>query len=283
VRAAPLFPGVLLSLLALGVHAEPRVVLSDGSGVASYALVDGAVRDKTVLVSPHEFSAVEWPSWSSERREIIFQGQRGRETVGIFVLPLSAVGSGAPPRRIADGRLPALSPDGRWLASVLGAHQLRVTDLVGVPHFTTDLPGTRFYRPLVWLGNTTLAFLGDDLELKALDIKTRSLRNLGAPKAVPVAFMHATNEILCVAYDGSELFAVDPTSGERRYIAGYLGRSIHSGVVWDDESRSLLFTRQTWPNLLRLRESTDLFRLNADGSEDRIQPNVALFGGFFSR
>jgi hypothetical protein len=70
----------------------------------------GPIQRGIEFVSPHGFRSVGWPSWSNERREIVFQGAFGLEVTGIYVIGLSPQGSLSPPRRIVDGRLPSLSP-----------------------------------------------------------------------------------------------------------------------------------------------------------------------------
>lgn len=278
--------GMILALLAgcvpiAGTARAERFVIANGSTLSVYVLDLGTLTKDFSLLDAREWSGVVWPTWDSATRTLIIQGRKAgsAEEVGIFEIKLSNSRGADGIKRIASGRYPALSPDGRRIAAVGQMDHLIVISRDSETAPLKSGPEVGSLRPVVWDGNSSIVYLGTDRRLKRFDIGSETQIDLGFEDLIPVERM-TNGTIVCISYDGRRIVLVDLKRHSIAVIKSYHGVSLGPSVILDSSETSMLITRQTWSNLIRLSEERDLFRVRLDGSEEQMASGISMFGGF---
>jgi hypothetical protein len=265
---------IALSVISMTVSAsEECVVFSNGSEISFAHYSEGILQVDTTLLTEPKLLNPTSPSYSESMGKVVFEArENGRN--GIY--KANYINSFQSAELLMLGRYPALSPDGDSIAYYNEHNNLIIND---VSLGTSVLIGESYeilsvwMRPL-WISNNVLIYVSKNEEVFIFNRRENSHSKLFSEKLFPVA--SSDGAVLFIDHDAKTLFKYK--AGELSVIFKNRFLSIGSGVVM--LKGGFIYSRQTWPEVIRLSEAKTTFYFGVDnGLDNELVRNLSLFGG----
>lgn len=265
---------IALSAISMTVSASQEcLVLSNGSEISIAHYKESVLQIDTKLLKESKVLNPVWPSYSESMKSLVFEArENGRN--GIY--KASATTSFQSSELLMFGRYPALSPDGDKIAYFNEHNNLSIKDvrsgvdtLIGEPYKILSV----WKRPL-WISNNELIYTAKSEEVFLFNRSEDSHSKLISEKLFPVA--SSDGVVLFIDHDARTLF--EYKADELSVVFKNRFLSIGSGLMMLGDG--FLYSRQTWPEVLRLSEDKATFYFARDSdSEKELVSNLTLFGG----
>jgi hypothetical protein len=265
---------IAMSAISMIVSASQEcVVLSNGSEIGFAHYRDDILQIDTTPLKESKLLNPVWPSYSKSMGMLVFEARENGHN-GIY--KANAKDSFQNSELLMLGRYPALSPDGDKIAYFNEHNNLAIKDV----RFGTGMLIEESYenlsvwrRPL-WISNNELLYITKNEEVFVFNLSENSRSKLISEKLFPVS--STDGAILFIDHDARTLF--EYKTGKLKVVFKNRLLSIGPGIVMLRDG--FLYSRQTWPEVLRLSESQALFYFRRDSrSEKELVSNLSLFGG----
>jgi hypothetical protein len=286
-RVLPVFfiIGFLLKIpvIADDTMKNEQFVASFSGALQKCTLQRGKISTAENILNHDKWSYVYWPSYDKVKETIYFVAKsildQGADP---NIYSISLLASNQEPRKMIDNaRHPSLSPNNSLLAFYRHPNQLWIQSLVDM-NAQKAVSDFANYQPCVWVSNTHLLYIDLANEMVFLDASKNEKHKTGYNGIVPGALSPDGKKVLCASSDGMKLYFYFLLSNELKLIKESKFRSMGTSFIWLPDGRGFLFTMQTWSNILRFNESSDLFLyMLSEKEETLLLGKTALFGGAF--
>ncbi|WP_155247648.1 hypothetical protein [Teredinibacter turnerae] len=265
---------IVLSAISMTVSASQEcLVLSNGSKISIVHYREGVLQIDAALLKESKVLNPVWPSYSEFMGSLVFEARENGRS-GIY--KANATTSFQSSELLMFGRYPALSPGGDKIAYFDEHNNLSIKDV----RSGTDTLIAESYKTLsvwkrpLWISNNELIYIAKNEEVFLFNRSEDTHSKLISEKLFPVA--SSDGVVLFIDHDARTLFEYKADGLRVVFKNRFL--SIGSGLVMLRDG--FLYSRQTWPEVLRLSEEKTTFYFARDSrSEKELVSNLTLFGG----
>ena len=255
-----------------------KIILSNGSVLLKGSIVNNRMSELTTLLDSKKWAYVTWPSYNKRKNLIFVEGQNTDFGLDRFIFSLSVKPFGEKVTKIIKGSHPAVSMDGSFLSYYKHPNQLRLMHLKSSKdHLLAS--NCANYQPAVWINNHILLYSDTENKMKKIDTSTGLTENTGHDYVIPGTLSPKGDQVLCGNYDGTTIYMYTTETNRISVILKSNIFSIGTIFVWSNNSRSFLYTKQSFSNLIRLNEMRSLFLYSPKGKETKLMNMFSLFGG----
>ncbi len=242
-----------------------------------YEIIDGQLKQVEIILQDSDIYSVYWPSTTDRDGVLYFESRYSSSSIPtIFSYDIKSKGSKI--IKIIEGRFPSVSPDGRFLTYYSHPNSLYFINMMNK---STNKVSSDFlkYRPAVWASSKKIIYTNNQKEMLTFDINTKKASKTGHKSIIPVVMSPDYQNILCISYNGKKILQYNLRENDLKVFKEMKYLKFGGSFVWDQDGSGFLFSRQTWPSQLRLRETHDLFFYSVGGNEFHLMNNKSLAGG----
>ena len=274
---------IIILQLFWGIHyamSKEYYLIARGNEFAVFSMNDDVFTlHKTIKFTMMNLRNFEWPSYNQTTHELYFQGisEDDRHKTDFIYRYNSEKNSKI--EQLFEGRLPSLSPDGRWLAYYRHPNQLWIINLENTQSkiIAIDINDN---HPPVWIAQTRLLYSSVAKQLISLDVLTKEKLMTGHEKIIPGSLSPDGKTVLCSNYDSDKIILYTISANKIETIKESKFLSIGSSFIWCPDGKCFLYSRQTWSHMLKISEIGDLFLFSLQSkTEKRLAEGITLFGG----
>jgi len=265
-----------VTLCSVGMQlsaSQECLVLSNGAELSYARFSDRGLMIGDKILQASNVQKVTWPTYSEYMKDLVFAAEvLGRD--GIYKLNVQS--SDQKSKLLMYGGTPALSPRGDKIAYYNENKKLAIKDVrLGREYLIED---AREYwilwsRP-IWLNDNVLVYLNRDNEVFMFHLNENRRSKMINEKIFPLASQ------------GEMVFFINPEATKIfKYEAGeldvvYTSRHLKLGPAIVTLKDGFLFSRQTWPEIIRLSEAKSIFYISYQGEFlNKLADKFVLFGG----
>lgn len=252
--------------------------LAFSTGIYKYRYQKGSIYRVSDLDINLDLYDVYWPTYESDAGILIFEAKSKSENGKTSIYSMAIHNENTKVLKIIDGRYPSLSSDGRILAYYKHPNELWTMNL---RHNTSKKVASDMLKrqPVVWLPNNKILYASLSKEAIIVDSKNDQIKPTGIYDIIPSSISPSGAHVLCGSHDGKQIFLYSVDTKDLNLLKKTKFLTMGTSFVWLPNDEGFLFTRQTWSNVLRLNEATDLFLHKFKNDETDVMDNVVMYGG----
>lgn len=255
------------------------LIYSTGNELIQANFYEGQFKiNKQPLVSGNFQQAV-WPSFNRETGQVYFEAKNTDIGSSPCIFAFSFPCEQTVPEPVIEGRYPSVSPTGSLLAYYRHPNQLWVLDIKNKKSTKLTLDYVK-RNPVVWISDKEILYYNTANQLAKINVSSGAKADTGLQKVIPSALSPDGEKVLCSSYDGKKLYVYSIKSNDLKILKKSSFFSMGSSVIWAPDSRHFFFTRQTFSNQIKMKESRSLFYSSLKKEEQKLVDEFSLFGGF---
>lgn len=255
-----------------------EIIISDGSNLIKFSIERRQLIDPIKLLNSDKWSYATWPSFNRHSNLIYIQGQNKDFGLNQYIFSFSIKPFGENITKITKGFYPSISDNGKLLSYYMHPNQLRLIDLETSKNRLL-ISNIAKGQPAVWLDDHTLLYSDTENRMMKINIFTSKTENTGHDFIIPGMISPNKDQVLCGNYFGDRICMYTVKKNQIKVLKKSRLLSFGTNFVWIGNSQKFLYTRQTFLNIIRLRESRSLFLYSSADMEDKLIKLFALFGG----
>jgi hypothetical protein len=259
---------------------KEHYVLSLSCTLKLLSLKNGKLIKSSILLDYKKVGNVLWPSYNKMNNDIYYQGEsKSSEYSNIYRINLLK-DHNQPKLFIEAGRCPSVSPDGNLLAYYIHPNQLwflKLNNKVKIKYPNN----IAIDYPITWISDHCFLYDNKEEQLVILDAYTGKEKQTGYYKIIPYALSPNGKKVLCGSYGVSQILLYDIETNTMEVLKKSRFLFFRGSLVWSDDGKNFLYSQQTFSNVIKLLEISDLFHYSLkNGKKTHLLKKRALFGGF---
>ena len=269
---------LLFTMLTSTVKAdEICIALSNGSEIFYGSLTQENTLILKNKLMQGKLTGASWPAYSKKNGELIFEAKE-RGVQGIYSTDVSKNIDNI--RLLANGRLPALSPGGEYLAYISSKGELHVQHLeTKITH--TVLGATKkpsIWEKVIWVGDDSFIFIGVAGDLYRYYVDSKNSVKVSSASGYPV--QSNSKHLIIIDENATEVTSYDYMSAQTISIYKNKFLSLGPSILLISERNGMIFSQQTWRKVLSFSEEKALFFFDArSGKKKMLAEKFTFFGG----
>lgn len=255
------------------------LILSTGNELIEGLLQDGQFKVIRQPFLAEKWQRAVWPNFNRKTGQVYFEATNTDFGSTPHVFAFSFPAERIVPEIIIEGRYPSVSPTGSLLAYYRHPNQLWVMDLRSKKS-TKLILNYAGRNPATWLSDEEILYNDTANHLYKINTSSGAKVDTGFQKVIPGALSPDGEMVLCGSYDGKIIYLYSTKTDKLKILKKLFFLSMGSCFIWFPDSSHFFFTRQTFSNQIKLKESRSLFYSSMEMEEQKLVDIFSLFGGF---